>query len=151
MNRKLKDSSAHPHLPFDDMMSRFWHLPADIFVPAAASKLITKAQVQSIIDSGVSLIACGANVPFADDANFFGDIAEYTDNQISVIPDFVANCGVARVFAYLMEEDGPVSEESIFTAVSTTVETALKKVFNNGGSSTRIAQSLYQQALEQLI
>ena len=31
---------------------------------------------------------------------FYGPIAEHADGKVSVIPDFIANCGMARVFAY---------------------------------------------------
>jgi len=36
------------------------------------------------------VIACGANVPFADKEIFFGPIGEFADTQISVIPDFIS-------------------------------------------------------------
>ena len=36
---------------------------------------------------------------------FFGPIADYADDNISIIPDFISNCGMARVFAYLMSND----------------------------------------------
>ncbi len=42
---------------------------------------------------------------------FFGPIAEYADDKISVIPDFISNCGMASVFAYLMSNDLGVLEE----------------------------------------
>ena len=64
-----------------------------------------------MIQAEVELIACGANVPFADEEKFFGPIAEYADNHISVIPDFIANCGMARVFAYLMSDDAILADE----------------------------------------
>jgi glutamate dehydrogenase/leucine dehydrogenase len=103
LERKTNKLSGYAQIPYDQMMTHFWRLPADIFIPAAASKLVTRDQIETMIEAGVELIACGANVPFADQENFFGPIAEYADNQISVIPDFIANCGMARVFAYLME------------------------------------------------
>ena len=46
---------------------------------------------------------------------FFGPIAEYADDNISIIPDFISNCGMARVFAYLMSNDlGNLEDEAIF-------------------------------------
>src|SRR5690606_19434431 len=68
-------------------------LPADIFLPCAASRLITKDQIDQLIDSGLQVVSCGANVPFADKEIFFGPIMEHTDQRISLIPDFISNCG----------------------------------------------------------
>jgi hypothetical protein len=56
---------------------------------------VTQAQVDNMIAGGLEVISCGANVPFADPEIFFGAIADYTDNNISVIPDFISNCGMA--------------------------------------------------------
>jgi len=44
-----------------------------------------------------------ANVPFADNDIFLGETAIYADNLTAVIPDFIANCGMARAFAYFMQ------------------------------------------------
>ena len=57
--------------------------------------------------------------PFADDEIFYGPIAEYADAHMTVIPDFIANCGMARVFAYLMsDEDVDMSDAAIFEDTS---------------------------------
>ena len=49
------------------------------------------------------------------------------DQNISVIPDFIANCGMARVFAYLMEENAEISDIEIFNDTSETIKNAIKK------------------------
>lgn len=151
LNRKTDKFSGHQLIPNDEIMKTIWKIPADIFVPAAASKLITRSQVQSMINGGIELIACGANVPFADDENFFGEVSEFADNRISVIPDFIANSGMARVFAYLMQSDAVISDESIFEDVSKTIKAALVKVCNGGSKSTQLAQTFYDNALNQLV
>jgi len=151
LERKANNFAGFRQIPQDQMMAEFWNLPADIFIPAAASKLVTINQIKSMINAGIELIACGANVPFADQENFFGPIAEYADNQISVIPDFIANCGMARVFAYLMGDDPVMEDEAIFKDVSYTVERALAKACENGSTSTKIIQTVYQEALQHLV
>ncbi len=151
VERKSRKFLDYPLIPYDEIMDKFWTIPADIFVPAAASRLITKEQVEAMIKAGVGLIACGANVPFADTENFFGPIAEFADNRISVIPDFVANCGMARVFAYLMEDEAVVSDEAIFQDVSETVNNALLKACEGDCSPTQTTQRVYQNALRELI
>jgi hypothetical protein len=104
-----------------------------------------------MIEAGVELLAGGANVPFADQENFFGPIAEYADNQISVIPDFIANCGMARVFAYLMGDEAVIADEAIFRDISNTVEGALARASKNGCTPNKITQTVYQEALSQLV
>jgi hypothetical protein len=44
-------------------------------------------------------------VPFADPEIFFEATGLYVDEKVSVIPDFAAYCGMARVFAYFMERE----------------------------------------------
>ncbi|HNQ27344.1 MAG TPA: Glu/Leu/Phe/Val dehydrogenase dimerization domain-containing protein, partial [Aquaticitalea sp.] len=52
----------HDHLiPFDVMNERIWSLQTEIFAPCAASRLITKSQVDQMIDTGLEVISCGAN------------------------------------------------------------------------------------------
>src|SRR5208282_5446309 len=99
----------------------------DIFIPAAASRLVTRQQVDRMIASGVEVFSCGANVPFADPEIFFGPTGLYADEKISIIPDFIANCGMARVFAYFMENEASMDDASIFTDISTTIGKALAK------------------------
>ena len=47
--------------------------------------------------------------------------------QVAVIPDFIANCGMARAFAFLMQGDVEISDEAIFGDVSATIATALER------------------------
>lgn len=151
VGRKTKKLSGYPYIPYYDMEERFWHLPADVFVPAAASRLVQRHHVEAMIEAGVTLIACGANVPFDDDAAFFGPIGAYADNHMGVIPDFIANCGVARNFAYLMEDGAVVSDEAIFRDVSEAVREALVDLSDGGCRVTQITQRAFQSALRQLI
>ncbi|HET8737585.1 MAG TPA: Glu/Leu/Phe/Val dehydrogenase dimerization domain-containing protein, partial [Pricia sp.] len=86
---------ANAKIPFEDINERIWNLPTDIFAPCAASRLVTKNQITSMIEAGLEVVSCGANVPFADREIFFGPVMEYTDEKISLIPDFISNCGMA--------------------------------------------------------
>lgn len=115
-------------MSYEECNAQFWDQEADIFMPGAASKLVTREQVERLIKSGLSLISCGANDPFIDNALFFGDNAEFIDSKVSVIPDFVANCGMARVFAYLMTPDAEMTDEKIFTDVSETIRGFLVRI-----------------------
>ena len=104
-----------------------------------------------MIKAGLEVIACGANVPFADPEIFFGPIMEYTDKQISIIPDFIANCGMARVFAYCMEKDVEMSDEAIFSDTSNIIKSALEEIFKRNPSKKNMAETAFEIALSQLV
>ena len=139
-------------LSFEEINNRIWNLESEIFLPCASSRLITKDQVERMLKSGIELIAPGANVPFADKEIFFGPISAYTDKNISLIPDFISNCGMARVFAYLMGNDlETIEDESIFKDTSETIKNALENVFEKNSNSKNISKTAFEIALNQLI
>lgn len=151
LNREGNTLVSDYLIPFEEMQERVWDLSAEIFIPAAASRLLTQNQVERMVRSGLEVISCGANVPFADSAIFLGPIGEWVDDRISVLPDFIANCGMARVFAYLMSEKASVTDQAIFSDVSKTISKALKNVHQKNPTKTRIAQTALEIALKQLV
>lgn len=144
--------STHNMLSFEDINEKIWDIEADVFLPCAASRLVTKAQLDRMINAGVEVISAGANVPFADQEIFFGSIAQYADENITVIPDFISNCGMARVFAYLMSNDlKEISDESIFKDTSNTIKKALKKTHDKHSDTKDLTKTAFEIALTQLI
>lgn len=139
-------------LSFDEINDQIWDLKSEIFLPCAASRLITKDQVERMLKSGIEVIAPGANVPFADKEIFFGPISDFTDQNTSLLPDFISNCGMARVFAYLMGNDlERMEDESIFKDTSNTIQNALEDVFEKNSSPKNISKTAFEIALKQLI
>jgi glutamate dehydrogenase/leucine dehydrogenase len=135
----------------EDIQESFWKQSADVFIPAAASRLVTLDQASELQDAGLKLIACGANVPFADPEIFFGPISRFTDHHVSVVPDFISNCGMARVFAYLMSNPNNVTAEGIFTDVAKTIHAALDDIYKINPGKTGITATGYEIALKQLL
>jgi glutamate dehydrogenase/leucine dehydrogenase len=113
--------------------------------------LISQDQIDQMISSGLEVISCGANVPFADKEIFFGSIMEHTDEQVSLIPDFISNCGMARVFAYFMERRVQMTDEAIFYDTSMTIRNAIQNTFNNNSSKKQISSTAFEIALKQLV
>jgi glutamate dehydrogenase/leucine dehydrogenase len=149
---KQGNTIAHPDLiSFEEMNDCIWSLETEIFAPCAASRLITQDQISSMISSGLEVISCGANVPFADKEIFFGPIMEYTDSRVSVIPDFISNCGMARVFAYFMERRVQMTDEAIFNDTSITIKNAIQNTFDNNSNKTNISKTAFELALKQLV
>ena len=151
LNKNGNTLVAENMLPFEEMNERIWSLRTEIFAPCAASRLITQEQIDPMIDTGLEVISCGANVPFADKEIFFGPIMEHTDSKVSLIPDFISNCGMARVFAYFMERKVQMTDEAIFKDTSNTIRKALENIHNKDQSKTDISASAFEIALKQLI
>ena len=138
-------------LSFEEANKEIWSVGAEIFVPAAASRLLTQAQLDTMIDNGLEVISSGANVPFADKEIFFGPISKSADERVSVLPDFIANCGMARVFAYLMQDKIEMEDTAIFADTSETIKNALIKSHAINSSKTHISKTAFEIALKQLI
>ena len=60
-----------------------------------------------------------------------------------VIPDFISNCGMARVFCYLMQQDHvDMSDQAIFKDTSNIIKGAIQM---------RIIQTILKQGLLKLL
>jgi glutamate dehydrogenase/leucine dehydrogenase len=150
--QKKGNKLVSPNLiPFDEVNQNIWSVSAEIFIPGAASKIVSRAQLEAMIASGLELISCGANVPFTDDDIFFGPTAEEMDNKISIIPDFIANCGMARVFAYLMQAGVEVTDEAIFEDVSNTIKDALLTLGLEENHAKGISTKALERAIKKLV
>jgi len=150
-NRSSNFLEAENILSFEEANEKIWNLGAEIFVPAAASRLLTQAQLDNMIDNGLEVISSGANVPFADKEIFFGPISKSADERVSVLPDFIANCGMARVFAYLMEDNVDMSDKAIFSDTSYCIKNALIKSHSINNNKTNISKTAFEIALKQLV
>lgn len=151
LNKDGNKLVAENMIPFEEINQKIWNMDVQIFAPCAASRLVTQTQVDQMIASGLEVISSGANVPFADKEIFFGPIMEATDQKISLIPDFIANCGMARVFAYFMEKRVAMNDESIFNDTSDIIRIALEKAYAINSSKQNISATAFEIALKQLI
>ena len=152
LNKNGNELVAPNMLPYDEVNARIWDLKADVFTPCAGSRMISEDQLNRLLNAGVSVISSGANVPFADPEIFFGSIAEKADASLSLIPDFIANCGMARVFAYLMSNDlNKLEDAAIFDDTSKIIEDALKKTYLTNTTKIGIAKTAFEIALNQLV
>lgn len=151
VNRNGNQLHAEHMVSFEEVNQGIWDLDFEIFVPAAASRLITKEQVDRMIGTKLEVISCGANVPFNDPEIFFGETGLYADENLSVIPDFIANCGMARVFAYLMEGGVALTDEAIFEDTSEVIRKGLQTVYDLSSDTNGISQRALNHSLNQLV
>lgn len=151
----MKDGNylSHSDLKrFDEVNSSIWDIGADVFLPCAASRLVKEDQLDRMLAAGLEVISCGANVPFADSEIFYGPISEKADRSCAVIPDFIANCGMARVFGYLMG-DGEVQleDEHIFGDTSHCIQAAMERCHARNPEQTGLSSTALSIALEQIV
>lgn len=144
-------SLQHRELTFDEINDQIWDVPAEALIPGAASRLLQQSQLQRLHRAGLRTIVCGANVPFDDEQIFYGPTAEWADQHFAVIPDFVANLGMARVFAYLMQPGAVLSDDAIFTDVSHTIHEAVNQIAEGLEGQTGLMSNAYQLTLERVL
>jgi glutamate dehydrogenase/leucine dehydrogenase len=151
LDKKGNTLASDNLLTFEETNAKIWDVPAEVFIPAAASRIVSKEQVVRMKNAGMEVIASGANVPFADPEIFYGPTMEYADEQLSVIPDFISNCGMARVFAYLMQLDAEISDSAIFQDSSNIILEAMKKVGSQSPDKLNFSREAYRIALKKLV
>ena len=67
------------------------------------------------------------------------------------IPDFISNCGMARVFGYLMGDNVSLSDKAIFDDTSNTIKQALEKCYELRKDKLLLTKTAYEISLKQLV
>ena len=147
---KNGNALRNPELDFATVNEQIWDMHCDIFIPGAASKIVTFDQMERLMRNGLEVASCGANVPFTDDKIFFGETAKSVDSKISLIPDFVANCGMARVFAYLMQPGVEMTDKAIFDDCSRTIRNFIKSLHIKNKNNINISSRALEHILLEL-
>lgn len=131
--------------------SRFWAAPADVFVCAAISQSITPETLDCLETHGIGVIACGANQPFDEVKIGSTRVAQNADHRFAVLPDILANCGMARTFSYLMEPRAEPRAGPVFEAVDRTIGDVLDEVVDRaGGTNTGLLAATLGLALDRI-
>lgn len=125
---------------------------AEIFIPAGASHTITLERVELLKKRGVTIVSCGANNPFHADQSK-GDLASWVadmlkvqrvaDQHMAIIPDFIANCGMARAFAYLMNKGGKTNANALLDDCRRVIDAAVDEMLAGYASNTGLLDHAY--------
>lgn len=151
LNRNGNRLDSDDMRPFSEINKEIWDVPCDLFIPGAASRLVARDHVERLLANGLQAMSCGANVPFSDEDVFYGKTARFADTNCSLIPDFVANCGMARVFAYLMSDRNvEISDPAIFQDVSNIIKEALEDIYEANPSDRKITETALFIALNKI-
>lgn len=150
LSKKTNLESEMSFLTFEEAMEKTWSIGAEIFIPAAGSRMVEKSQMDTLIKNGLEVVSCGANVPFNDKEIFMGPILSEIDNKVSIIPDFIANCGMARVFSYLMENEEEITDEILFEDTSNIIKGALLKTFELCPDGLNLTENSLNLAIKKL-
>lgn len=141
-----------PRLRYGQDRNAFWAIPADVFVAAAVSGSLGSERLDRLEAAGVRLIASGANQPFPEFKIGSTRVQENADRRFSILPDFLANCGMARTFSYLMaDDDARPTDAVIFDAVDRTIWDALDEVLDrSAGRATGLLAATLGLALDRI-
>jgi glutamate dehydrogenase/leucine dehydrogenase len=150
LSKKTNLESEKSFLSFEEVMKKSWSVGAEIFIPAAGSRMVEKSQMDTMIQNGLEVVSCGANVPFNDKEIFMGPILSEIDNKVSIIPDFIANCGMARVFSHLMENEEEITDEILFEDTSAIIKGALLKTFELCPNGLKLTENSLNLAILKL-
>ncbi len=151
LNKKGNTLEADNLISFEEANEQIWNLGAEIFIPGAASRLVSEQNVIQMMEGGMEVISCGANVPFADEEIFMGNISRLADENMAVIPDFIANCGMARVFAYLMKKGAEVNDVAILKDTSNIIRSAMMRVHQFNPKQTGLSNKALELSLTDLV
>ena len=138
-------------MTFELINQKIWSIGAEIFVPCAASRLVTLEHLNQMIANDLEVISSGANVPFDENEIFYGPICQRADEMVSVIPDFISNCGMARAFSYFMQENIDMQPKSVFQSVSETIKNALLESHHENKQKNNIYKTALEIALNKLL
>jgi glutamate dehydrogenase/leucine dehydrogenase len=129
----------------------FWDAPAEIFVSAAASGTLDERRLARLERAGVETIACGANQPFREAKLGATRVQRLADGRFTIVPDVIANCGMARAFSFLMQQPFDSDPTPLFHAVDDTIHSALNEIDQrNDGRRTGLLAATFGYALDML-
>ncbi|MCF6765147.1 hypothetical protein L3V82_05140 [Thiotrichales bacterium 19S3-7] len=148
-NKSLKNLGIELY-NHNEFNQQFINTSVDIFIPAAGSNLTDKTFIDLLYDNGLSLIACGANHPFIENEYCYGACSQYLDRKLTVIPDFLANMGMARTFYYLMKAN-PVNLNTagVFNDIYNEIYQTINQAYTMNHGKLMTA-SLYHIALDRI-
>jgi glutamate dehydrogenase (NAD(P)+) len=127
------------------------HVQADTFVCAAVSETIDAPRLDRLAADGLRTIACGANQPFREAKLGSTRVQHLADERFTIIPDIIANCGMARGFSFLMETAEPLATGAMFAAVDRTIAGALDEITTrNANRPTGLLAATLGFALDRL-
>jgi glutamate dehydrogenase (NAD(P)+) len=147
-----RDDKLLPRAPeslYGEARERFWTEPAEVFVAAAASGTLDREALDRLAASGTETIACGANQPFREAQLGSTLVQRAADRRFGVVPDVVANCGMARAFSYLMQPGADARPDPIFAAVDRTIAQAMAEIMERtGGARTGLLGAAFDLAMD---
>jgi glutamate dehydrogenase (NAD(P)+) len=121
------DNDFNDVYPNDELLTHLENQRIDIFIPAASSNVVSKSFIDLLISRGLDIISCGANNPFIEDDLCYGQLSQYIDGRLALLPDFVANSGMARAFYKAMSSDTLLTSNDVFQDVSSMMKIVVDK------------------------
>jgi glutamate dehydrogenase/leucine dehydrogenase len=145
-------SPERPHITDSENGDDLLKYKADIYIPAATSHTTTAARLELLRKAGIKVMSLGANNAFAYNPRQ-SEVSEWVsdmlalqreaDKTMAIIPDFVANCGMARTFAYLMTAGARTDEKSIMADTGAAIDGAMERLLAGHSKPTGLLEHGY--------
>ena len=117
--QQLQQQHSYDILDKDEI----FNVGSDIFIPAALTGVINDKTAPKILENNVKIIVEGANIPTTPSADQY-----LLDNNILIIPDFLANSG--GVIGSFVEYQGRTEKEA-FDLIEYKITNNVKKALYN--------------------
>jgi len=139
------------NLTHDEFNQKIAATKFDVFIPAARSNLVTQETLEAFINNGLEVVSCGANHPLKETEYCYGSCSLYVDGKIALLPDFLANMGMARTFYNMMKSpSNEITADSIFQDINKTIQDAILQAYKTCNGKLLTA-SLYEMALDNIL
>jgi glutamate dehydrogenase/leucine dehydrogenase len=142
----------HPQIVDSVSGDELFEHKAEIYIPGAISHSTNAARMDAMRRCGVKVVSCGANNPFAYDRSksdlksWVTDmlaLQKVADKEFAIIPDFVANCGMARTFGYLMAAGGKTDAASILADSGARIDGAVDRLLDGHSAANGLLERGY--------
>jgi hypothetical protein len=80
-----------------------------------------------------------------------GEISMYADANMAVVPDFIANCGMARTFGFLMSEQGEVEDVAILKDTSEVIRKQMMRLHQFNPRNTGLSRKALEMSLTDIV
>lgn len=118
-------TETHPEAEYFDDCSKIWSVPCDIAIPCATQNEIDEDAANLLVDSGVKVVAEGANMPCTKAA-----IDSFIENDVLFGPAQAVNAGGVACSALEMAQNSARMHWS-FKEVDEQIKEIMKDIYRN--------------------
>ncbi len=132
-----------------EINSGFMGVQIDVLIMNSDTHRLSRKSLEYMFDSGLELIASGIFNSF-EDSSIYGTMTQWIDENVSVIPFPITNCGKIVLSRLLMEGKLKVDEKVVFTEISNVVKNSISNIFYKNFSEKYLLKTFYEIAFDNM-